>query len=138
MPGTIGRRKLIAALGGAAATWPFAARAQATRKSYRIGFLANDPTIPTQSAGKAFVQGLRDNGLIEGNNIFVERRFAEGSFDRASELAAELVRLGVALIVVSGTNNAVAASKATKTIPIVMANVFDPIALGIVNSLAFP
>ena len=81
---------------------------------------------------------LQENGLVEGGNLFIERRFAEGSFDRASELAAELVRLAVGLIVVSGTNNAIAASKATKTIPIVMANVFDPTALGIVNSLAFP
>ena len=137
MPVTIGRRELIAAIGGAA-VWPLATRAQKAGKIYRIGFLANDSTIPTQSAGKAFVQGLQENGLVEGGNLIIERRFAEGSFDRASELAAELVRLAVGLIVVSGTNNAIAASKATKTIPIVMANVFDPTALGIVNSLAFP
>jgi putative ABC transport system substrate-binding protein len=132
------RREFITLLGGAVATLPLAARAQETGNIYRIGFLANDPTIPTQSAGKAFLEGLQENGFIEGKNLFIERRFAEGRFDRASELAAELVRLGARLIVVSGTNNAIAASKATKTIPIVMANVFDPTALGIVDSLAFP
>jgi putative ABC transport system substrate-binding protein len=131
------RREFVVLLAGAAA-WPLAARAQQPGNIYRIGFLANDPTIPTQSAGKAFLQGLQENGLVEGKNLFIERRFAEGRFDRASELAAELVRLNVGLIVVSGTNNAIAASNATKSIPIVMANVFDPTALGIVASLAFP
>ncbi len=131
------RRDFITLLGGAAA-WPLAARAEQAGKIHRMGFLANDPTIPAQSAGKAFLQGLQENGFVEGKNLLIERRFAEGSFNRASELATELVRLGVGLIVVSGTNNAIAASKATKTIPIVMANVFDPTALGIVASLAFP
>jgi putative ABC transport system substrate-binding protein len=131
------RREFITLLGGAA-VWPLVARAQQTGKVYRIGFLANDPTIPMQSAGRAFLEGLQENGFVEGKNLFIERRFAEGSFDRASELAAELVRLDTGLIVVSGTNNAIAARKATKAIPIVMANVFDPMALGIVDSLAFP
>src|SRR5215471_3455251 len=132
------RREFMRLLAGAAGAWPLAVRAQQRGNIYGIGFLANDPTIPTQSAGKAFLQGLQENGLVEGKNLFIERRFAEGRFDRASELAAELVRLDLDLIVVSGTNNAIAASKATKLIPIVMANVFDPTALGIVASLAFP
>jgi len=132
------RREFMRLLAGAAGAWPLAVRAQQRGNIYGIGFLANDPTIPTQSAGKAFLQGLQENGLVEGKNLFIERRFAEGRFDRASELAAELVRLDPDLIVVSGTNNAIAASKATKLIPIVMANVFDPTALGIVASLAFP
>src|SRR2546422_634700 len=123
------RREFITLLGSATVAWPLVARAQQTGKVYRIGFLANDPTIPMQSAGKAFLEGLKEKGFVEGKNLFIERRFAEGSFDRAIELATELVRVGTALIVVSGTNNAIAASKVTKTIPIVMANVFDPTAL---------
>jgi putative ABC transport system substrate-binding protein len=133
------RRDFIRLFGGVAA-WPLAARAQQAAKpvTYRIGFLANDPTIPTQAAGKAFLEGLREQGFVEGKNIVIERRFAEGGFNRSSELAAELVRLRVDLIVVSGQNNAVAVNRATKTIPVVMVNVFDPIGMGIVSSLASP
>src|SRR5271165_7088688 len=70
------RREFIT-LFGAAATWPLAARAEQAGKVYRIGFLANDPTIPTQPAGQAFLDGLRENGFVEGKNIIIERRFAE-------------------------------------------------------------
>jgi putative tryptophan/tyrosine transport system substrate-binding protein len=68
------RREFTTLLGGAAATWPLVARAQQVGKIYRIGFLANDPTIPTQSAGQAFLDGLRESGFIEGKNIVIERR----------------------------------------------------------------
>src|SRR4029453_17066358 len=102
------RRAFIAAIGGAAAL-PLAARAQQSGKVYRIGFLANDPTIPTTAAGQAFADGLRQNGLIEGQHIIIERRFAEGRLARAAELAAELVRLDVDLIVASGAENHAAA-----------------------------
>jgi putative ABC transport system substrate-binding protein len=131
------RREFITLLGGAA-TWPLAARTQQAGKTYRIGFLANDPTIPTQAAGKAFVEGLRESGFVEGKNAVIERRFADGRTDRASELVAELVRLDVDLILTSGASNAKAAKEATNKIPIVMVNVFDPIALGIVTSLSSP
>jgi ABC-type uncharacterized transport system substrate-binding protein len=132
------RRDFIRAIGGAAAAWPLAARAQQSGKVYRIGFLANDPTIPTTAAGQAFADGLRQNGLIEGQHIIIERRFAEGRLARAAELAAELVRLDVDLIVASGAENHAAAKQATTTIPIVMVNATDPVGQGLVASLAHP
>jgi putative tryptophan/tyrosine transport system substrate-binding protein len=76
------RREFITVLGGAAAIWPLAARAQQAGKVYHIGFLANDPTIPKQPAGLAFLDGLRENGFIEGKNVIIERRFAEGRVDQ--------------------------------------------------------
>jgi putative ABC transport system substrate-binding protein len=81
------------------AAWPLAARAQQAGKIYRIGFLANDPAIPTQPAGQAFLDGLRGDGFIEGKNIVIERRFAEGRLDRYADLVAELLRLDVDVLV---------------------------------------
>jgi ABC-type uncharacterized transport system substrate-binding protein len=131
------RREFITLLGGAAA-WPVAAQSEQLGKHHRIGFLANDPAIPTEPAGRAFLEGLREHGFVEGANIAIERRFAQGVIARSSDLAAELVRLDVSVIVASGTNNAVAAKEASSTIPIVMVNVFDPIGLGVVDSLGSP
>ena len=91
------RRDFVALLGGAVAALPLAARAQQPRKIYRIGFLANDPTIPAQPAGRAFLDGLGESGFIEGKNIIIERRFAEGIIDRYPVVAAELVRLDRAI-----------------------------------------
>jgi putative ABC transport system substrate-binding protein len=111
------------------------------REFFRLvggGFLANDPTIPAQTAGKAFVAALAESGFVEGENVVIERRFAGPDRARSAELAAELVRLKVNVIVASGDNNVIAAKAASKTIPIVMVNVFDPIARGIVTSLASP
>jgi hypothetical protein len=122
------RREFIKLIGGAAA-WPLAARPQQPEKVYRIGFLANDPTIPQQPAGRAFLDGLRESGLMEGANIVIERRFAEGRLDRPSELANELVRLNVELIVASSPVAAIAAKQATKDIPIVFVNVLDPVGI---------
>jgi len=129
------RRRFISLLCGAAAAWPLAASAQQPGKVYRIGFLANDPTIPTTSAGHAFLEGLREKGFVEGKNIVIERRFAEGKIDILSNLAAELVRLDLDLIVASSASAALAAKKATQKIPIVMMNVTDPVTLGIVSRL---
>jgi putative ABC transport system substrate-binding protein len=134
----IGRRGFIAALGGAAAAWPLAARAQQAGKIYRIGFLANDPNIPAQPAGQAFLDGLRESGFIEGKNIIVERRFAEGRTDRYTELVAELTRLRVDVLVTSADEATLAAKRANIKIPIVMLNVSDPAGQGIVASLAHP
>jgi len=131
------RREFITLLGSAAA-WPIAAGAQQAGKVYRIGFLANDPTIPTTAAGQGFAQGLRENGFVEGQNIVIERRFMEGGVERALEFAAELVRLNVDIIVTSGVQSHPAAKQATKTIPIVMVNATDPVAEGLVASLARP
>jgi putative tryptophan/tyrosine transport system substrate-binding protein len=131
------RREFITLLGGAA-TWPLAARAQQGGKIYRIGFLANDPAIPAQPAGQAFLDGLRESGFIEGKNIIIERRFAQGSADRYAELVAELVRQNVDVLVTSSDAATQAAKRATTKIPIVMMNVSDPVGQGIVTSLAHP
>jgi ABC-type uncharacterized transport system substrate-binding protein len=131
------RRDFISGIAGSAVAWPIA-RAQQSGKVYRIGFLANDPTIPTTAAGRAFADGLRQNGFIEGKNIIVERRFAEGRVARAAELAAELVRLDVDLIVASGAENHAAVKQATTTIPVVMVNATDPVGRGLAASLAHP
>jgi putative tryptophan/tyrosine transport system substrate-binding protein len=131
------RREFITLLGGAAA-WPLAAHAQQTGKIYHIGFLANDPTIPAQPAGEAFLDGLRESGFIEGNNIIIERRFAEGRLDRYADLVAVLVQLRVDAIVTSANEATLAAKRASTKIPIVMMNVSDPLAQGIVVRLAHP
>jgi len=132
------RREFIAIVGGAAVAWPLAARAQQPAKLYRLGFIGNDPTIPTQTAGKAFIEALADNGFVEGKNIVIERRFAESNAQRSAEYVAELVSLNVDAIVASGANNILAAKHATDKIPIVMVNTFDPVGLGIVSNLALP
>jgi putative ABC transport system substrate-binding protein len=131
------RREFILAL-GAAAAWPRATRAQQPGKVYRIGFLANDPTIPITAAGAAFLEGLRDNGFIEGKNIIIDRRFAEGRRDRYAELVAELLRQEVDVIVSSSSDATLAVKRANTKIPVVMLNLSDPIGQGIVTSLAHP
>jgi ABC transporter substrate binding protein len=115
--------------------WPIAARAQQAAKVYRIGFLANDPTIPTQPAGRAFLDGLRESGFVEGKNIIIERRFAEGRVDQYAQLMAELIQLRVDVIVTSANEATLAAKRATSKIPIVMLSVSGE---GIVESLAHP
>jgi putative ABC transport system substrate-binding protein len=133
------RRDFITGAAGSAAVWPLTARAQQLPdKIYRIGFLANDPAIPTQPAGQAFLDGLGQSGFIEGKNIIIERRFAEGRLDRYAELVAELIRLEVDVLVTSAKEATLAAKRATSRIPIVMLNVSDPIGQGIVASLAHP
>jgi len=115
-----------------------AADAQQKAKIFRIGFL--DPTNASDMAGRleAFRQELSKLGWIEGKNIAFEYRFAENKSERVPELAAELVRLKVDLIVTSGNPPALEAKKATTTIPIVMTSIVDPVALGLVASLARP
>jgi putative ABC transport system substrate-binding protein len=132
------RRREFVALLGSAAAWPLVARGQQTGKVYRIGFLANDPSIPVQPAGHAFVDGLRESGCVEGKNIVIERRFAEGRADRFPGLALELTQVGVDIIVCSTTEATAAVKQTTDTIPIVMLNVTDPVGYGLVRSLARP
>ena len=112
--------------------------AQPPGKIFRIGFL--DPSTPSGMAGlvEAFQQELTKLGWIEGKNITIEYRFAEQKLERLPELAAELVRLKVDLILVPGVLPALAAKKATSTIPIVLANAPDPVGAGLVASLARP
>ena len=109
-----------------------------TGKILRIGFLDNSTASGSAVLVEAFGQELRKLGWIDGKNITIEYRFAEQKNERLPELAADLVRLKVDLIVGSGTTAALAAKKATTTIPIVMANAGDPVGGGLVASLARP
>jgi putative ABC transport system substrate-binding protein len=130
------RREFITLLGGAAAAWPLAARAQQPRK-YSIGHLsAGSPPSPELWA--VFLEALRDLGLVKGINVTFERRYAENRLDRLPELAAELVHLNVEVIATGGTLAALAAQRATTTIPIVMMSAGDPLGSGLVASLARP
>jgi len=131
---TIGRRELLAALGGAAAAWPLAARAQQGRKIPRIGVLWPNPPAMFDFMR----QGLKDFGYVEGQNIVFEFRWAEGKLDQLPEMATELVRLQVDVIVTLAPQATLAAKQATQSIPIVFVAMGDPVASGVVPSLARP
>ena len=128
------RRTFIAGL-GSAAVWPLAARAQQVAVPV-IGFLA--PGTPPDPLVDGFRSGLQELGYADGVNIRIEYQWAQGSFDRLPDLAADLVRLNVDVIVASVTAASLAAHKATAKIPIVMVAVGDPIAVGLITSLARP
>jgi putative ABC transport system substrate-binding protein len=132
------RRDFIALAGGAATAWPLNARAQQPAKVPLIGLLSAFSPSDTALWDKAFLQGLRDHGWIDGKNIRIEFRFAEGKDGRLPDLAAGLVAANVSVIVTSVTPDTLAAKNATKQIPIVMVAVGDPVAVGIVESLARP
>ena len=132
------RREFITLLGGAAVAWPLAASAQQPGKMFRIGYLGiSSPSLEPHYV-EAFSQKLRDLGHVDGENIAIEYRWAEGHDDRLPNLASELVRLKPDVIVTTGTPGALAAMQATKTIPIVMASSADPVGSGLVSSLARP
>ncbi len=132
------RAVLLVTLGLLAA--PLAAPAEQPGKVFRIGILGNVPLTDPEGARVwgAFIQGLRELGYVEGQNITIERRFSEGKYERLPDLAADLVRLKVDVIVAPATNPVFAAKQATRTIPIVMTGSGDAVGSGLVASLARP
>src|SRR6266566_1106321 len=132
------RREFITLFGGTAATWPLAARAQQPAgRVYRVGCLVIASREQLLHLLKAFEEGLRSLGYRVGENVVIEYRFANGEMERLPALAADLVRLGVDVIV-TGNASAVATMQATATIPIVVPNSADPVSAGLVASLARP
>jgi putative ABC transport system substrate-binding protein len=131
------RREFITLLGGAAA-WPIAARAQQPKNLPRLCFLTFDPGTLQSNRFEAFFQGLRDLGYINGQNIAIDYLSAEGNGERFPALAAECVRLKADVIAVSTTPAAQAAMAASRTIPITMIGLGDPVRTRLVNSLAQP
>ena len=132
------RRHFITLVGGMAGAWPLVLYAQALGRMARIGFLGSASATGSAKSVEALRTGLRELGYVEGRNIVIEFRWAEGKYDRLSDLVAELIRLNVDVIVTHGTPGTRTAKKATSTIPIVMAISGDAIATGLVKSLARP
>ena len=134
------RRDFITLLGSAAAVWPVATRAQQSERMRRIGVLMNisadDPE--GQSRIVAFVQGLQQSGWTDGRNIRIDTRWAAGDADRFHRYAEELLALAPDVILASATPSVQALQQATRTVPIVFANVGDPVGMGFVESLARP
>ena len=131
------RRAFITLLGGAA-VWPLAARAQEGQrdKQIRIGFLT--AAVPTAAMLRAFRDALREHGYVEGQNLSIADHWPQGSSEQISDIAAELVRSNVDIIVAWTAPASLAAKAATATIPIVMVGVGDPVGTGLVRSLARP
>src|SRR5262245_47892585 len=131
------RRQFISVLiGGAAATWPLAARAQQSTKLPIIGFSGTTTASAQVQRTTAFAQRLHQLGWIEGRTVVIEYRWAEGRYERFAEIAAEFIRLKVDVIVTAATAPVVAAKQATSVIPIVFAVAGDPIGSGLVASLS--
>ena len=132
------RREFITLVGSTAITWPLAAHAQQPPNLPIIGYLGAETPAAHSQWTAAFLQRLRELGWIEGRNVLLEYRWAEGRKERYAEIAAELVRLKVDVIVTSGTPSVIAAKQATSVIPIVFASVGNPVGTGLVASLARP
>jgi putative ABC transport system substrate-binding protein len=132
------RRAILALLGGAALAQPLAGAPPSQAGRYRIGILETSPAALNAANLAAFRRGLRDHGYREGDDLVIEYRSADGRDDRFPDLAAQLNRMKVDVIVTRGTPAALAAKNATKTIPIVLSGLGDPVANGIVANLARP
>ena len=117
---------------------PLAAEAQQAAKISRIGYLSPSAAAATPHLREALLQGLRDLGYVEGRNLMIEYRYAEGKPERLPALAAELIALKVDVIVASSTVGALVAQQATRTLPIVFIGAADPVTSGVVTSLARP
>jgi len=135
---SIGRRRFISALGGAAMTWPLAARTQPVSKVWRIAILETTSKELNARNLAAFYKGLRDLGYVEGQNLVVDYRSSDGRNERLQEYASELARLRPDAIVVRGTPQALAAMAVSGAIPIVMTAIADPVGSGLVANLAHP
>ena len=131
------RREFIKAAAGLATTWPIGVRAQQTNKLPTVGFMGAGTLIYSEWVN-AFLERLREHGWTEGRTVAIEYRWAEGSYERAAEIAAEFVRMKVDVIVTASTPNVLATKQATSDIPIVFASAGDPVARGLVASLARP
>src|SRR6266446_6143393 len=125
------RREFITLLGGTAAAWPLAAWAQQAGRVPTIGFLGSATPATQGRWVTAFVQRLRELGWVEGYNLAIDYRWAEGRSERFTEIAAEFVRLKVDVIVAATTPVALSAKQATSVIPIVFAGVSDPVGTGL-------
>ena len=132
------RRTFISAATLSLLAAPLAAEAQQAGKVPRIGFLGNSTAALEANLVGPFREGLRDLGYVEGRNILIEYRWAEGKYERFPALIAELIALKVDVIVTAGTPATLAVKKATTSIPLVMVAVGDPVGTGIVASLARP
>jgi putative ABC transport system substrate-binding protein len=132
------RRDFIAGIAGSAATWPLAARAQQPSKVHRLGQLHAGTAASRAPMLAAFMRGMKDLGYVEGQNLLIEYRYADGRFDRLPALVRELLAWKPDALLVSTTPGNLAAKAATSTVPIVMVSVADPIGVGLVASLAHP
>ena len=134
----IGRRALLRGGGLVLLATPLHARAQPAKKGHRIGFLGGASASGYAALVDALRAGLQDHGYVEGRNVSIEYRWADGVYDRLPTLAGELVRQKVDVIITQGTPAALAAKGATTAIPIVMAIIGNPVETGVVASLARP
>jgi len=132
------RRQFITLLGGAAATWPLAARAQQPAKIPRIGFLGNSTATMEANLIGPLRDGLRELGYEEGRNVIIEFRWADGKYDQFPALVAELLAAKVDVIITAGTPATLAIKKGTSTVPLVFIAVGDPVGTGVVPNLGRP